>query len=88
MNNWKPVRVGTITQQTIGNETLLLDSSGGAVHVLNATALVIWQLCDGEHTPNAMVSALHTQFDLQGVDTVAEDVNQTLRLFSDKGLLG
>lgn len=81
------MRVGAITQQTIGNETLLLDSTGGAVHVLNATALVIWQLCDGKHTPSAIVSALHAQFDLQGVDTVAEDVKQTLTLFSDKGLL-
>lgn len=66
---------------------MLLDAKGGAVHVLNATALVIWQLCDGEHTQNEMVSSLREQFDLQGVDTVESDVSQTLKLLADKGLL-
>lgn len=87
MNNWKPTRLGAITQQTIGNETMLLDAKGGAVHVLNTTALVIWQLCDGEHTEREIVSALRDQFDLQGVDTIEGDVSQTLRLLADKGLL-
>ena len=81
------MRVGAITQQTIGDETLLLDAKGGEVHVLNATALIIWQLCDGEHTLEMMASALRDQFALQGVDTVEQDVGQTLKLFSDKGLL-
>ena len=87
MNTWKPVRLSTITQQTIGDETLLLDAKGGTVHVLNTTAQAIWRLCDGEHTQAAIVSELREQFELPSADTVEQDVRHTLNQFLDKGLL-
>ena len=43
-------------------ETLLIGPSGDP-HSVNATALALWELCDGATTPREMVNALDTFFD-------------------------
>lgn len=88
MPSKKPQRRSDLLEKPLGDETLLYDADGGMIHVLNATAQVVWSLCDGEHTPEEIVQALAVQFDLgdQPID-LADDVQETLALFAQKGLL-
>ena len=46
----RPKRKPDVICRAAGQETLLYDSATDSVHVLNATARMVWELCDGCHT--------------------------------------
>jgi hypothetical protein len=56
------------------------------VHILNATALAIWELCDGQTRTGEMVGAI---CGLSGLprDVVEEDVGRILGEFQRAGIL-
>ncbi len=82
-----PQRSEQVYSKGLGDEVVLYLADGSAVHVLNRTAFAVWNLCDGDHAPQAIEEAIRAQFAIpEGVD-VAEDVRMTLKLFRDKGLL-
>ncbi len=85
--NWQPKQSPKITRQQIGNETILLDGKGKAVHILNTTADVIWQCCDGNHTVAQIEAVLREQFDVSAETALTKDVTDTLILLQEKGLL-
>ena len=88
MPSKKPQHRSDLLEKSLGDETLLYDAEGGVIHVLNATAQVIWSLCDGEHTMTEMTQTLAVHFDLDGQPiNLAGDVQETLAIFSAKGLL-
>lgn len=45
-----------------GEDALLFDPSTEEVKVLNATGLMLWNLCDGKHTERDLVQALAVEF--------------------------
>ena len=47
--NDKPRRRLDLLEQMVGDELMLYDTSGRAVHVLNGAARYVWERCDGEH---------------------------------------
>ena len=65
---------------------LVYDPSSEAVHLLNATAMAIWVLCDGETDPEEMVEAI---CQLSGLppDIVIEDVRRILLQFEEADIL-
>jgi hypothetical protein len=71
----------------MGEETFLYRAETEAIHVLNPTARLIWELCDGEHTLADIEQALRTSFDIPAERNVIADIRQTLELFASKGLL-
>ena len=83
----KPVRKPSITAKNVGDEILLCGAEEEAIHVLNATAGLIWELCDGEHTIADMERAIRTSFSVANEQDVHRDVMQTLDVLADKGLL-
>lgn len=83
----KPIRKPGITAQDIGAETLLYSADEKLVHVLNPTAKLLWELCDGAHTANDMAAALRDSFSIPAQHEVLEDVQRTLEIFASKGLL-
>ena len=87
MTNWQPRRSAEIMEQIVGDEILLLGNNGQTVHVLNATAYAIWQLCDGQHNQSGIEAGVRDQFELPAEHDLAQDVTQTLVLFSEKGLV-
>ena len=59
MPDWsteKPYRTGEAWTRRHGSETAVY--AGGGLHVLNASALAIWELCDGETTADEMAEAV------------------------------
>ena len=69
-----------------GNENALYDPETTSVHFLNDTALAIWDLCDGETTPEEMIEAI-CQLSGMHRDVIEEDVARTLHRFQHAGLI-
>lgn len=61
-------------------------SADGTRHLLNDTALALWELCDGHIQPHEMVDAICALFDATPV-TVAQDVARLLDEFTRLGLV-
>jgi hypothetical protein len=55
--------------------------------VLNLTALIMWDLCDGQHDVADIVSALHTRFAGTAGRDISADVRATLHLLEARGLI-
>ena len=70
----------------IEGEGVMYDPSSGMGHVLNPTALRIWTLCDGDHTPVDIEKQLAEDFPSAEV-AIHEDVSQTIQQFVDLGLV-
>jgi hypothetical protein len=87
MNTTRPVRKPGITAKDIGGETLLYSAEEEAIHILNPTAQLIWELCDGEHTVEDMEQAIRTSFSVADENDVSGDIWRTLEVFVGKGLL-
>jgi PqqD family protein of HPr-rel-A system len=75
-----PTRRPDVWLRQAEGENVVFDPATGAVHILNATALAIWELCDGETRPAEMVEAI---CGLSGLprDVVEEDVARILSEF-------
>ena len=67
-------------------ENAIYNPTTDEVHLLNATAMAIWTLCDGSTTPEEMIQAV---VGLSGLprDVVEEDVLRILRQFEHAGIL-
>ena len=78
-------RAGLWIRQVEG-ETSIFDPATHNVHLLNDTALAIWEQCDGQTLPSEMVAAIG---ELSGLphEVVAEDVGRVLGQFDEAGLL-
>jgi fructose-1,6-bisphosphatase len=87
MNSTKPVRKPDITVKEIGDETFLYSAAEEAIHILNPTAQLIWELCDGEHTVADIEQAIRENFSVPDKHNVAADIQQTLDVFAEKALL-
>ncbi|MCF6156505.1 MAG: PqqD family protein [Candidatus Brocadia sp.] len=87
MNTTKPIRKQGILVQDMGRETLLYSTEGKAIHVLNPTAKLIWELCDGGHTREEMEQVIRTRFSIPDNHDVAGDILHTLEVFVTKGIV-
>ena len=86
-NTIKPIRKKDVIVQTLGHETFLCNAGWKAVHVLNSTAKLIWELCDGSHTLKDMEQAIRTNFSVARGRDVSGDIQKILEVFSNKELL-
>ena len=87
MNTTKLIRKQGIIVQDMGRETLLCSAEGKAIHVLNPTAKLIWELCDGGHTREEVEQVIRARFSIPDDRNVAEDVRHTLEVFVKKGIV-
>ena len=87
MDDFKAVRDTDVILKELNGEAVLYSAKQRALHVLNPTAQLIWELCDGGHTPEEMEQALRARFAVSAAQDVMRDVQKTLEMFSTKGLL-
>lgn len=82
----RPLRNPDVWLRQADDENAVFDPASGKVHLLNATALAIWQLCDGETTIGEMVEAICK---LSGLpqEVVEEDVSGILSEFEAAGIV-
>jgi PqqD family protein of HPr-rel-A system len=82
----RPARRADVEIYTRHSGAALYDPVSQMVHVVNHTALAIWQLCDGQTDPDEMVDAV---CQLSGLprDVAAEDIENTLTELDVVGLI-
>ncbi|MEO8424606.1 MAG: HPr-rel-A system PqqD family peptide chaperone [Actinomycetota bacterium] len=82
----RPTRKANVWLRQSETENVVYDPDSGAVHMLNATAMAIWVLCDGQTDPDEMVDAI---CELSGLppEVIAEDVRRILLQFEEADIL-
>ena len=87
MNDNPVRREDVIYKQLNEADAILYDLETGCLHVLNSTAMLIWEACDGAHTLEDMVAVIKEQHARIDNRDVAKDVRVTLDTFAAQGLL-
>jgi pyrroloquinoline quinone biosynthesis protein D len=75
-----------VSLQRVGQEAILHDRGNGRAHVINESAAQIWELCDGQHTVDQIVSAFAAAYGLPTAD-VRADVQYILAKFHELRVL-
>jgi PqqD family protein of HPr-rel-A system len=75
-----------VTSERVGGEGILHDERSGQVHILNASATRVWDLCAGRPTVSELVADLARSYGMP-VDAVREDVLALLADLRTRGLL-
>ena len=82
----RPTRNPQVWLRQAGSENVVYDPSRESVHVMNATAVAIWVLCDGDTVPVEMIEAI-CQLSGLPYDVVQEDVSRILEEFDAAGII-
>jgi len=70
----------------IDNELLLFHPAQAKILYCNETASLIWQLCDGQRTPQEITHLLVAAFP-EAAEEIADDVEATLGQFLQHGAI-
>jgi len=87
MKTNKPSRKSDILLQEIGNEVFLYDPTKGVLHVLNPTAILVWNQCDGEHTMTEIEENLRETFQVADEIELHSDVMEIVQNFTELGVI-
>ncbi|MFC1849563.1 PqqD family protein [candidate division CSSED10-310 bacterium] len=68
-------------------EAALFGPDGEKVHVLNRTALFIWERLDGRHTLQDMIQEMEDSFQIEEDSDLSKDILNTAHKFQQLGLL-
>ena len=82
-----PIKSPQVKLQNLGHETVCYDPVQKAVHILNPTARLIWDLCNGEHTIEEIEGIVRSSFEIPDGQDLAQDIKNTLETFSVKKLI-
>jgi pyrroloquinoline quinone biosynthesis protein D len=80
-----PLKRSDVRCWEVEGEAVVYDPASGQGHVLNHTALGIWQMCDGEHTVDDIEKILIGAFPDQ-TSSVKADVQSTIETLVALGL--
>jgi PqqD family protein of HPr-rel-A system len=87
MNDRGPRRRHGVVKRTLEDECLLYDETRGRIHVLNAVAAEVWEMCDGTHSLEAMADAVRAGYDVPGDVDVVDDIRSVLATLARLDLL-
>lgn len=82
-----PLKRKDMQEESIGEERYLYGANQETLTVLNPVATKIWDLCDGRHTLEAIVAALHREFPDIPEPELRTDIESCLRDFETRNLL-
>lgn len=80
------IRTEDVIWRKIGDEIVVIKDDGLAVHVLNKTAAHIWEMCDGDSSPDAIAASLCERFDVTFEEAIG-DVKDIVVKFGEIGIL-
>ena len=80
-----PHRRNDVATELVDGEAIIHDVGRGLVTYLNASAAVIWQLCNGERTEAEIAQLLAAE--MPEVGSLAADVTEAIAGFRRAGLL-
>jgi len=79
-------RRADILSEEIDNEIVLFDPKNKNTYALNRMASIIWQLCDGNHTPSEISAEISGALEVDS-DRVLADVLRTIGSLLDRNLV-
>lgn len=82
----RPRKRGQAWVQRDGDQTAVFNPDTGMLHMLNPSALAIWEMCDGETTPTEMAEAIDEVTRL-GTESTMSDVEIALSSLRAAGLI-
>lgn len=82
----KPLKRGEIWVRRGGDETAVYDPESGRLCTLNASALALWELCDGDTTAAEMSEAV-SELTAVGSDAASRQVIGTLEALYEQDLI-
>jgi hypothetical protein len=82
-----PCRREDLVRYAADRETFLYDRHADVIHVLNPTALAVWELCDGAHSPEQIAAHLAASFADVPAGAADEAVRETLAILEQKNLI-
>lgn len=84
--NSRPLRKGEIVQRGTDQTWAIYERESDSLHELNASARAIWELCDGETTPEEMAKALSELTGMELQEALGE-VTRTIHTLKSSGLV-
>ncbi len=87
MNEYKPLHKNSFILKDLGDEFLIYSSEHQELHVINPTARLIWDLCDGGHSVTDIEQEMRTHFSVPAQQDLPSEIRRTIDIFRDKGLL-
>lgn len=87
MSEYKPLHKSNLLLKDLGGEFLIYSAVQKEIHVINPTAQLIWELCDGRHTVDEIAQELHAHFFIPPERDVTLDIHNALNIFLSKDLL-
>ncbi|NPC86209.1 PqqD family protein [Pyxidicoccus fallax] len=73
-----------VSGQRFGADFIVLDAEGRTLRGLNATAIRVWQLCDGQRTARAVAEQVAREYSMDARQVLTD----TLRFLTDLARLG
>ncbi len=87
MSQYKVLRKNNLLLKDLGDEFLIYSAEHKEIHVMNPTARLIWDMCDGEHSITDIEKELRAHFSNSDGRDIIKDIQSTINIFHDKGLL-
>lgn len=80
------VQAKDIIWRRIGDDIVVLKDDGLSAHVLNKTAAVIWEMCEGEHGTDEIAMQLCERFDVSFEEALT-DVRDIIEKLTQVGIM-
>ena len=87
MDTLKPLRKSGIVSQKIGDECMIYDPVTGSMHVINGTAELVLNLCDGAHSLNEIEQHMREAHHVPEGIHIRKDLEDILHNFTDLGII-
>lgn len=87
MDTYRPLRKDAVSVRKLEDECLLYDEAKGRLHVVNAVAGFVWELCDGSHSLREMEAKIRDAYEVPPGADLAGDIRRTLDEFLNLELL-
>ena len=87
MDETRPLRKEGIACQELGDEWVLYDREAGSMNIINATAGLVWRLCDGRHSLEEMERQIGDAFEIPAGTNVRAHLESVIQSFAERGML-
>jgi len=85
--NKKPKKRDDLAIHELGDEVMLYDAANEKIHVLNHTASLIWNFCDGQHSIKDIKEEMNKKYPIIEDKHLFQDIMKTIEELSNKILL-
>jgi hypothetical protein len=79
-------RAKDVVCRRIDDDIVVIKEDGLSLHVLNKTAAIIWDMCDGKSRIDDITARLCERFEISFKEA-REDVRKTLRVLTEMGII-